>query len=316
MNKLMQLSFQQLAILKELRSHTSLRSLCIKLAINVSNISREITALEDILKVKIVTTSSKGFIMTAEGLRVSQIADDLLIHAEKLNQFTSFESDEKVLHTVGSRGYLNLLATTKFSAGSEVSDLVRLRFLDLAPNETLQLAVMGVLDSIVHFEKYELPSSWMTQPLLENIPWKLYVRKNHPLADKQNLHISDVLKYPFVMSTSWNGREVTINDDGFPFSWSERRKGFEAQTALMALHIVSNTDQVVFLPEIFEDIFFTNKITTLEPKDLVSMHKTLYISVHTTRVSLKLFRLFLAKFKEGDSNEKDFFDPIGDHQFI
>lgn len=317
MNGLMLLSFQQLAVLKELRTHSSLRSLCVKLSINVSNISREIDNLENILKVKIVTTSSKGYIMTADGLRISQIADDLLVHAEKLNQFSKTDSNDKALHTVGARGYLNLLATTKFAKGTEISDMVRLRYLDLAPHETLQLAVMGVLDSIIHFENYDLPSSWMTQALCEDIPWKLHVRKNHPLTAQPKLTLMDVLKYPFVMSTSWNGREVTVNDDGFPFSWSERRKGFEAQTALMALQIISTTDQVVFLPEIFHDFISADKVTTIEPVDFVPMRKTLSISVHTSRVSLKLFKLLVSKFKtQGETHEKEYVDYVSDHQFI
>jgi DNA-binding transcriptional LysR family regulator len=262
--------------------------------------------LESLLKVKIITTSSKGFILTPDGLRMSQIADQILVQAEQLNQFSSNDKDQKTLHTIGGRGYLNLMATEKFSSCPDILKSARLRFLDLAPNEVIQLAVMGILDSIIHFENYDLPASWMTQTLRADIPWKLHVRKSHPLLKKNEIDISDVLKFPFVISTSWNGREISMNEDGFPYSWTQRQKGLEAQTALMALQIVSNTDQIVFLPEIFSDLVSTEKITTIEPIDFVPMKKNLFISVHTSRVSIKLFNLFIEKFKKGESHEKKY----------
>jgi DNA-binding transcriptional LysR family regulator len=318
MNNIKLLTFQQMAILKELRDHSSLRSLCVKLNINVSNISREMDQLENLLKAKIITTSSKGFILTPDGLRISHIADEILVRAEQLNQFSSNDKDQKTLHTIGGRGYLNLMATQKFSSSADILKSARLRFLDLAPNETIQLAVMGILDSIIHFENYDLPASWMTQVLRADIPWKLHVRKKHPLLTKDKIQISDVLKFPFVISTSWNGREISINEDGFPYTWAQRQKGLEAQTALMALQIVSNTDQIVFLPEIFSDLVSTEKVTTLEPVDFIPMTKNLFISVHTSRVSLKLFNLFIEKFHKGESNEKKSLSKssnINYHQF-
>ena len=262
--------------------------------------------LETLLKAKIITTSSKGFVMTPEGFRMSQIADQIWVQAEQLSQFSDTDYDPKILHTIGGRGYLNLMATRQFSSSPEILKSARLRFLDLAPNETIQLAVMGILDSIIHFENYDLPASWMTQTLKADIPWKLHVRKNHPLFKKNVTHISDVLKFPFVVSTSWNGREISINEDGFPFTWAQRQKGLEAQTALVALQIVSNTDQIVFLPEIFNDLVSTEKITTILPSDLIPMTKNLFISVHTSRVSLKLFNLFIEKFQKGEINENKY----------
>jgi hypothetical protein len=196
------------------------------------------------------------------------------------------------------------MATKKFSSSPDILKQARLRFLDLSPNEVIQLAVIGILDSIIHFENYDLPASWMTQTLIKNVQWKIHVKKNHPLTQISNLKMSDILKYPFVLSTSWNGREISANEDGFPMSWSQRKKGLEAQTALMALQIVANTDQVVFLPELFDDLITTEKITTIAPSDLQEISKPLFISVHTSRVSIKLFNLFIEKFKKGENHEK------------
>ncbi len=138
--------------------------------------------IERLLKVKIITTSSRGFIITADGVRISQIADQTWSQAEQLYQLAQPDLDKKVLHTIGGRGYLNLMATQKFSSCPDTLKIARLRFLDLAPNEIIQLAVTGVLDSIVHFENYDLPNSWLTQKLKPEIPWKLHLRRGLSLT--------------------------------------------------------------------------------------------------------------------------------------
>ena len=311
------LTFHQIMILKELRSHQSLRSLCSALNISVSNISRDLQDLNTLLQMQILKTSPKGYLLTEEGGWASELATEIWEKAEGFVAKGTAKAESTALptHTVGGRGYINLLAAQKFSSHTPLSNIVRLRYLDLPPTEVIQLAIMGVIDSIIHFESFDLPSSWMTQNLIEKVPWKIHLSKDHPLLHLQRikaLDYDDLAEYPFVVSTYWNGREVATQDDGFPLPWSRRKKGSEAQTALTALQISAKTNQLTFLPNVFEGLLAENSIETLDLGGLISIEKPLQISVHTQRVSLKVFNQMIQSFKmksyeieQGDTDEND-----------
>jgi hypothetical protein len=270
--------------------------------------------MNDLLKIQILKTSPKGYVLTEEGNWASELSAEIWEKAEALGSKSIKTPDVLNLpvHTVGGRGYINLLATQKFSSQAELNKLVRLRFLDLPPNEVIQLAIIGLIDSIIHFEPFDLPSSWMTKSLIERVPWKLHLRKNHPLINMQKhkvLTFEDILQFPFVVSTSWNGREIAKHEDGFPVPWSQRKNGLEAQTALAALQISANTDHLTFLPELFSGLLPEDSTATLNIDDLVLVEKSLSISVHTQRVSLKVFNQMVQSFKlsqyENNKGEKN-----------
>ncbi|MFN7728249.1 MAG: LysR substrate-binding domain-containing protein [Bdellovibrio sp.] len=292
------LNFQHLILLKELKKHTSLRSVCGELGLSVSNISREIRHLETLLEVNLIKTSSRGYTITENGLACAGIAETLLVKAEGLFGASDLKVlSQRVSHTVGGRGYLNLLATQNFSSNAELVKSASFCFLDLSPAETVQLTVLGLLDSIIHFETYDLPASWETRALIKDVQWGLHLRKNHPLTKVKDVSMQELLRYPFVVSSAWNGREVAFNNDFFPEPWSKRQKGFQAQTALMALQIAKNTDQIVFLPDIFKSLVSFDHLCVLDYAHPLFPKKDLLMSVHAARVSSKLLEKMLESFR-------------------
>jgi hypothetical protein len=172
----------------------------------------------------------------------------------------------------------------------------------------MELALLGVVDCLVHFEEFDLPQSWHTQTLIAEVPWKIHASQNHFLSNEATL--AEVLKVPFVVPSVWTGREITTIDDGFSVPWSQRVRGLEAQTALLALQIVENSDQIAFLPEIFSGFSGVDRIKTLAINDQAILTKDLKVSVHSSRVSLKVlnqisqaFNLYSLKFKQEETNE-------------
>lgn len=298
------LTFQQIEILKEIRFHSSLRSVCAKLNINVSNISREIKAIEEAIEQDVISTSSRGYTLTEQGLYVSTLCQKIWEQGELLSAKSTPKStfEKKSQYTIGGRGYLNLLASQNFSKNKALRETVRLRFLDISPNDTIQLAVVGLIEVMIHFEKFDLPSSWMTQTLVEEIPWRLHVPKNSSLSDKSTM--DEILDHPFVGSISWNGRELATNEDGFPLPWGQRQKGFEAQNALMALQIVSNSDHVVFLPDLFGELLAKSNVRTIQCPALANISKPLNISVQSSKVSVRFFNEMLNSFKNNEGNSR------------
>jgi DNA-binding transcriptional LysR family regulator len=189
-----------------------------------------------------------------------------------------------------------MLAEPFIRAIQGLREKIRLRFIDMSPQEVQRAAMTGAIDIAIHFEKFDWTSSWTSAESAE-LRWSLFARKLHPLSDTAQL--SDVLKFPFVVPGHWAGDKLITGEDGFPIPWRNRVKGHEVQTAANALRIVRSTNQLVFLPTVLAREFLNDEeVKTIGVCDLAVVKKAVYVSAQTERVTQKQFRLLVNAVKD------------------
>jgi len=287
-----ELSFNDLRLLSALRGEKSLRAVARIVNIEPAAISKRVARLEELFGTEIVKRSPRGIIFTSDGERLVEKAMEVLKNAEDVLGASVPQSEFDSVLSIGSRGFLNIMLAEPFMRAIQgFSEKVRLRFIDMSPQELQRAAMTGAIDIAIHFEKFDWTSSWTSAESSE-LRWSLFARKNHPLPNAAKL--SDVLKYPFVVPGHWTGDKLVTGEDGFSVPWRNRIKGHEVQTAANALRIVRSTNQLVFLPTVLAHEFLIDgEVKPIEVFDLAEVKKAVYVSAQTDRVSQKQFRLLV-----------------------
>jgi DNA-binding transcriptional LysR family regulator len=287
-----ELTLNDLRLLGALRGEKSLRSVARTMLLEPAAVSKRISRIEELFGVEILRRSARGFVFTGEGERLVEKSEHLLKVAEDIFGTQAPSSDFERVLTVGSRGFLNiLLAEPLLNISRAFAEKTRLRFIDMSPQELQRAAMAGVVDLAVHFEEINWTSAWTTVKAAE-LNWKLFASSGHPLPSIASL--AEVLKYPFIGPGSWNGEKLSTGDDGFPVPWRNRIHGHEVQTAMNALRIVQNSNQLVFLPDLMASEFLSvGKIKTVEVSDMSQVVQPLHVSVKSDRVSQKELQSFV-----------------------
>lgn len=286
--QLRSISLFELEILSLLRDFKTLRTLARSLEVEISYLSKVIQRLEHDLSTEIIKTSPQGYVLTSEGQNIVKCARALTESAGELLQGKSSGPDYDFL-TIGSRGFLNI-----FFCGSMLEALQksksdhRFRFLDMSPDEIRTTAIGGVTDIAIHLEKIDWPNTWDSM-LIGNFQWKFFCRHKHPLAKK--ITSQELLKYPLVSSCHWNGSAIANSPDRLSIPKKLRLRGHEMQTALTAIEIIRNTDQLALIPTVIAaDAASSGQIRSIEITDLEISEQPVYLSVRNEKVSQKLYK--------------------------
>ena len=305
MNRLLsELTFNDLKILKSLKEDSSLRAIARSNMIEPTALSKRLSRIEELFGFEIIKRSSRGFILTGEGDKLIDKAS--AIYSSALDSFSTprFETKLERIITMGSRGFLNILSSESFLlASNKLNSPLRLRFIDMSPDELQKAAFDNVIDMALHFEALNLTMSWSTFEIGE-ITWKLFARKNHPLNSNES--ITNILKYPFIGPGYWTGQKVSMGDDGFPIPWQNRIKGHEVQTAMTAFNVLKNTDQLVYLPVLLsQEALLRQEIKIIEINDFPVLKRKIRFSIQTEKITQKELISFMEHLKKLIEKEMD-----------
>jgi len=288
--RLKNLSFIDLDILAKLSDHTSLRALCRSTGFEPPRMSKTLNRIKNELKIELIKTSPHGYILTSEGLYISNQSKEVIKKTEELIPTKKTIQSQIETLTVGSRGFLNLCLTQNlFHALKKNHDQnTHYRFLDLSPDELKKMAFDGLLDIAIHLEPISWPQTWSSVQVSE-IKWSFFVNSKHPLSE--NASIEDLLKYPWLQSTYWNGQRLAHSIDHLNIPLRDRISGHEIQTALNAIEVIKHCDHVAFIPELIAFKYSsTVEIKKINVSQIDNNPRPLYLSVRADKVPAKLFK--------------------------
>lgn len=286
-----ELTFCDLQILRSLLEEKSLRSVARINGMEPTFLSKRIARLESVFGFEIIKRSPRGFLLTGEGAKLAGDSATIFREADRLFFNKEAQAPLERVITLGTRGFLNLFsAAPMIEASRQLRKPVRLRFIDMSPEDLRKAAFENAIEMGIHFEKISLTSSWTTEEV-GVIEWFLFARTGHPLGSQAT--IQEVLKFPFVGSGYWTGEKLMTSDDGFSVPWRHRTKGHEVQTALTALKVIKTTDQLVYLPSlIFKEALDNKEIKLIQVTDAPQLKRTLLFSVHSDKITRKEQTIF------------------------
>ena len=178
------------------------------LHITQPTLSRQLMDLEEELGTTLVVRGKRGLTLTDDGLFFRQRAEEIVELADRLEQRFAEKSDTVsgvinigAAEAVGSRtlaklihGFSQKYPLVQFRLYSEIADQVKER-LDKG------LADVGLLMEPVDIQKY----AYLRLPQKET--WGILLRRDHPLAEKEQITPKDMVPYPLIMPIREKVRE-------------------------------------------------------------------------------------------------------------
>jgi len=287
------LSLYEIDLLVELVKTKSIRELARRQGVTAGQISKALRKLEQKAKARLVERSVHGVVLTHEGLRVLPVFRDILARAEALSEGT--KTSASVL-AIGSTSFLVNHLLVPALGDSELPDGLRLRFLEISPDQFTNAGLRNAFEIAFHFGKQAWPGTWH-QEKVADVGWSLCCGTKHPLASKGSLTEREVLKWKFVMPSYWTQEGFALGNDGCPVPPNKRLRGHETSTAEGAMALVRATDQIAYLPNILVRSYEeTGEVKRLDVKGWGEI-RPLYLAVRSDLVSEKQLRLILSAVK-------------------
>lgn len=225
----------------------SVRELGRQFNMQPGQVSKWIQSLERKVGCALIERSATGIQPTARAL-------ELIPHFEKLqdlqDELSGLKDDTKghATMTFASASFFSThLIPSLVKSMIDTREDVRVRVLEVSPNQFIPAAMRGAFDYCLHSQVLDWPGTWSTVEV-GSILWQVYVRKGHPVL--KNPTMKELLKYQFVTPVYWTNEGARYGDDEFPVPLKERKRGHETATAASAAEILKVTDQISFIPDI------------------------------------------------------------------
>ncbi len=294
------LSLFELQLFVEVADLASLRAAARLLGMTPSHASKVLARVEGKTGFRLFHRSAAGVSLTREGVALKDAARGVLKAAEALDPSGPGESPAGLLLGIGSVSFLtHELLAPNLADLALLHDHLRLRLLDLSPDQILISGIRGMFELAVHVNRLEWPASWTTTSLGE-ADWVLVGRAGHPLGRKATSE--EVTLYPFIVPTYLKGDAFAVGNDFCPIPWHHRIKGHEASTALIAAAIVKHTDQLAFLPRLVVRTLLANgHLTEIAVKGFQDFSLPVFLAAKSDAVPARLHRRMasvLVKFLE------------------
>ncbi len=280
------LKINELLIFVELSQVKSVREIARRRKVDPATISRTLVRIEKALDRKL-------FIRTADGVTPNETGRELIEKCRQLINFLegiSADSEAQEVVTFGALSFLN----TRFLA-LHIDDLIRttksqVRLFDFPPDELIAAGLKGAFNIALHLGSLPWPAGTWASVALGEISWGLYCRKQHPLVNRTNLSVDEILKYSFVFPVYWGATEISFGNDQLPIPLFRRKKGVGTSTAETAYMTIQKSDLLAYLPSIIprEEVSVGNVKLLKTPWP--DIKKTLYLTVKSDTITAAKFR--------------------------
>lgn len=287
-------TFQELEVFLLVARMRSIRAAARELNLLPSHVSKVISRLESKLGLKLIERSATGVGISRDGIATLAIARSVLNEGKPLfrdSQETINQTADLPVLTIGSFSYVNqILLPNSLRRMPDMLTKHRLRILDLPPSTFSNTASKSIFDFVIHNRQDIWPKSWDITSLGQ-MSWGLFSRTKHPVGETPV--IDEVLQYPFVIPTYWQGDEYHAGDDLFPIPWTKRIKGHEASTAFSALQLASQSNHLSYVPKIIAQSFVSHQaVQEVKVAELEIVQRDLYLMTRIDQVGNKEKRAF------------------------
>ncbi len=288
-SRLRQVSLFEIELLSELGQHHSLRSLCRAKRMKPPHLSKVLARMEAKLKANVLHRSPKGFVLTPDGIRLVKWARTLIESTEGISKLEHEEAGEEVplITIAASRLVTTALIAPSIHALKEGVSRLRFRLLDMAPDEIERAALKAACDAIVTLGEPTLTRAWETSRF-GTIDWGLFASQKHPSPAVTTE--GKILSYPFLVPTYWTGDGYETGEDQCPLSWSDRLRGDESASILVALELLRKSEtQVVFAPRLaMRELLTTKEVREIQVKGWKKVELPICLAVRASVVTKKL----------------------------
>jgi DNA-binding transcriptional LysR family regulator len=293
-----QISFQDLSLFENVARHTSLSAAARELGLKAPFLTKVIQRIEAQLGAALLHRSATGISLTNEGLEFLLFCKTIKTTIEGSTWRSSAESPKQpsFISVAGPMFLLAHLAAPLLPAALRNEDR-GLRLIEMLNSQMVTTESRAHLDAAIHYDELNWGSAWQSYPL-GTTEWILCARQDHPLARRVNE--AEVLRYPFVVPVSLTGQGFRAGLDNCPVPAAKRTRLSEVSNGEIGLHIVENSDQLIFFPDIqAHSALRDGKIRIVEIKDWAPVRKTVYLSVHQDKVTQRWLQVTIKALEEG-----------------
>jgi DNA-binding transcriptional LysR family regulator len=254
-----------------------------ELAVTPSQVSKTITRLEAILRVRLF---SRG----ARGVALSDQARLILPHIEatvaSIQHVARSESPSITELTVAGPSYL-IASFLPAVAGSQLQ--LRVRGIELAPSLVRAYAPENFFEmAILARSADRMPTTWVSVRVGELRSGLFATAELARRLGPFPISVDKLRSVPFVTPIYHaEGRYLPVDDD-CPLSVAERTSGHAAQTVGIALELAARTHQLVFGPVVAARRFLATGSLVEIPVRGWSVREALYISCNADRMMAKV----------------------------
>ncbi|MEO6421059.1 MAG: LysR family transcriptional regulator, partial [Polyangiaceae bacterium] len=222
------------------KSSGSITGAARELRVTPSQVSKAITRLEQLLRVRLLSRSSRGVALSVAGRRMAPLVEQAVVRLRLLGRE---ESDGATELTLAAPSWLVTQFLPPIAAAHPD---VKMRGLELPPALIRAYAAENFFDfTILTSDVDRLPGAWASTRVGD-------VRKalfaNPTVAQKlgpQPVPVERLRDLPFICPIYHRDGQFVPVDDDCPLPPSDRQIGHQAQTIGLALELASITNQLV-----------------------------------------------------------------------
>ena len=216
------MTFSQLNYVMEVSRCGSINKAAAKLFVSQSNLSNSIQELEKELDIKIFLRSSKGIELTAEGSEfLSYIRPLIEQHKHIMTLYEQKTTKPCLRLSVATQRYpFAVKAFTDLFENAEypkyelrIKETGIYQIIEDVYNNDCSIGVIFISRESEDFIRKTLESRDLVFTLLKSINPCIYLRKGHPLADKEIIHFNQLVNYPYVVFDHGQGKSLYYTEE-------------------------------------------------------------------------------------------------------
>jgi DNA-binding transcriptional LysR family regulator len=282
-----QVSLYEFEVFSEISKTHSIRETARRFHSEPGQISRLMKRLESKIGARLIERTPTGVTLTQHGTTALKTAQAVLREASELSTLGR-EAEKSRIFGIGSTSFLCARLLGPIVGEQSIRDPnLRLRLIDVAPDQMISFALKGAFDLAVHIGALDWPRSWQSIELGE-IKWQLFARAGAKVPKRCSF---ETIKHmPFVVPVYWTNEGLLEGNDQCPVKLRDRIQGIATATAETALAVLKSSDQLAFLPEILaRDSLLKEEIQIVQVKEWKSVAKSVYLTVRSDAVPNKLY---------------------------
>ncbi len=261
------------------KSSGSITGAARELRVTPSQVSKAITRLELLLRVRLLSRSSRGVALSAAGRRMAPLVEQAVVRLRLLGRE---DNDGTAELTLAAPSWLVTQFLPPIAAAHPD---VKMRGLELPPALIRAYAAENFFDfTILTSDVDRLPGAWASTRVGD-------VRKalfaNPALAEKlgpRPVPVERLLDVPFICPIYHRDGQFMAVDDDCPLPPADRQIGHQAQTIGLALELACITNQLVFGPFIAARRFIQIEALVEIEVEGWSVNEPLYVVCNSDRV--------------------------------
>ena len=266
------MTFSQLNYVLEVSRCGSINKAASKLFVSQSNLSNSIHELEKELDIKIFLRSSKGIELTPDGSEfLSYIRPLIEQHKHIMTLYEQKNAKPCLRLSVATQRYpFAVKAFTELLDRDEypkyemrIKETGIYQIIEDVYNNDCSIGVIFISRESEDFIRKTLENRNLVFNLLKVINPRVYVRKGHPLADKETVHFHQLVNYPYVVFDHGQGKSLYYTEE-------VNLAGFKIPEKLIFVHdratmynIVSHSDAFSIGSGILSDGFCDDDIISV-----------------------------------------------------